>query len=97
MPFSKCPGHFSTPHKKGAAHSAPFAVPELGSRAFLDALLKTPRSFLDATPKGAAYFAPFGVPEIGSRAFLDALFKMPRADLDALYKMPHVNIAMVNT
>jgi len=62
--------------------NAPFAVPELGSRAYLDALFKMPRAYLDATPKGAAYFAPFAVPELGSRAYPDALFNMPRAYLD---------------
>ena len=68
------------------ARYAPFAVPELRSRAFLDALFKMPRAYLDATPKGADYFAPFAVPEFGSRAYPDALFKMPRAYLDATPK-----------
>ena len=30
------------------AQSAPFAVPEIGSRAYLDTLFKTPRAYLDA-------------------------------------------------
>ena len=69
------------------AQSALFAVPEIGSRVFLDALFKMPRAYRDDTPKGAVHFAPLAVPEIGSRAFLYALFKIPRAFLDALFKL----------
>lgn len=40
---------------------APFDVPEVWSREFLDVLFKMARAFFDATPKEADYFDLFAV------------------------------------